>query len=115
MPAGVGCSTRPSRHCSSFAAVAQERDRVAAAVHALAAIFRQPRLEVAFDLYAAARTDAELHAALAPVLARHRQNLHREARALFPEVADADSFLPVGQAEGMSTNPRPSPRVPSLT
>jgi AcrR family transcriptional regulator len=78
-----------------FAAIAQEEDRVAAAVHALAAIFRQPRLEVAFDLYAAARTDAELHGALAPVLARHRENLHREARALFPEVADAESFLPV--------------------
>ena len=78
-----------------FAAIAREEDRVAAAVHALAAIFRQPRLEVAFELYAAARTDSELHAALAPVLARHRENLHREARALFPEVAGAEGFLPV--------------------
>ncbi len=78
-----------------FAAIAQEQDRVASAVQALAAIFRQPRLEVAFELYAAARTDAELHAALAPVLARHRENLHREARALFPEAAGAESFLPV--------------------
>jgi AcrR family transcriptional regulator len=78
-----------------FAAIAGEADRVAAAVHALAAIFRQPRLEVAFELYAAARTDTELHAALAPVLARHRENLHREARALFPEAAGAESFLPV--------------------
>jgi AcrR family transcriptional regulator len=78
-----------------FAAIAGEEDRVAAAVHALAAIFRQPRLEVAFELYAAARTDSELHASLAPVLARHRDNLHREARALFPEAAGAESFLPV--------------------
>ena len=78
-----------------FAAIAGEEDRVAAAVHALAAIFRQPRLEVAFELYAAARTDAELHAALAPVLERHRENLHREARALFPEAAGVPSFLPV--------------------
>ncbi len=78
-----------------FAAISQEEDRVSAAVHALAAIFRQPRLEVAFDLYAASRTDPELHAALAPVLARHRENLHREARALFPEAAHAESFLPV--------------------
>jgi AcrR family transcriptional regulator len=78
-----------------FTAVAEQDDRVAGAVHALAAIFREPRLQVAFDLYAAARTDAELHAALAPVLARHRENLHREARALFPEAAHARSFLPV--------------------
>lgn len=78
-----------------FAAVADQADRVGAAVHALAAIFRQPRLEVAFELYAASRTDEELHAALAPVLARHRENLHREARALFPEAAPAPHFLPV--------------------
>ncbi len=78
-----------------FAAIARQEDRVAAAVHALAAIFRQPRLEVAFDLYAASRTDPELHAALAPVLASHRENLHREARALFPEAAEAPNFVPV--------------------
>jgi AcrR family transcriptional regulator len=78
-----------------FARIGGEEDRVAAAVRALAAIFREPRLEVALELYAAARTDAELRAALAPVLARHRENLHREARALFPEAAHAPHFLAV--------------------
>lgn len=75
-----------------FAEIAGQEDPVAGAVNALAAIFRQPRLTVAFELYVAARTDGELHAALAPVLARHRDNLHREARALFPEAARAPHF-----------------------
>ncbi|MDX1650177.1 MAG: TetR/AcrR family transcriptional regulator [Myxococcota bacterium] len=82
----------------AFAEVADEPDRVAAAVCALAAVFREPRLAVAFELYVAARTDEELHAALAPVLARHRENLHAEARALFPEAARAPRFLPVVDA-----------------
>jgi AcrR family transcriptional regulator len=74
---------------AAFAARTGERDRAAAAVEVLAGIFRQPRLAAAFELYVAARTDPELAARLAPVAARHAENLRREARALFPDAARA--------------------------
>lgn len=72
----------------AFDAIAAEEDRIEAAVRLLWAVFRQPRLEVALELFVASRTDPELHDALAPVLARHRENLHEYARALFPEAAE---------------------------
>ncbi len=75
-----------------FAAIDEQEDRVAGAVHALAGVFADPRLGMVFELYAAARTDPELHGALAAVLARHRENLQREARALFPEASERPRF-----------------------
>ncbi|MCP3139853.1 TetR/AcrR family transcriptional regulator [Pyxidicoccus xibeiensis] len=72
--AGVGA--RPSN-----------RDRIAAAVDMLWAAYQRPELQAAIELYVAARTDAELRAALAAVDGPHRANLHRVARELFPEVA----------------------------
>lgn len=75
----------------AFAAVAREDDRVAAAVRALWAVFREPRLQAAFELYLAARTDAGLAAALRPVYDHHTENLRREAGALFPEAAAANA------------------------
>lgn len=71
----------------AFAARAGEPDQAAAAIDVLAGIFAQPRLAAAFELYLAARTDPDLAARLAPVAARHGENLRREARALFPEPA----------------------------
>ena len=76
---------------SAFAAVAGESDRVGAAVRALWSVFREPRLQAAFELYLAARTDAELAAALRPVYDRHTENLRREAGALFPGPAAANA------------------------
>jgi len=63
-------------------------DRLGAAVGILWVIFCSPKLQAAFELYLAARTDAELAALVTPVLAAHRQNLLAEARALFPAAAD---------------------------
>lgn len=70
-----------------FARAAASRDRVAAAIALLAERFEDPALRAAFELYAGSRTDPELHAVLAPVLARHRANLQAAARELFPDVA----------------------------
>jgi hypothetical protein len=55
-------------------------------------VFRQPRLQAAFELYNAARTDAELARKLAPVAARHGENVRAHARSLFPEAAARPAF-----------------------
>jgi AcrR family transcriptional regulator len=62
-------------------------DRVAAAVELLWGMYQRPELQAAIELYVAARTDAELRATLAQVEGPHRDNLHRAAREMFPEVA----------------------------
>lgn len=67
-------------------AFARRRSRdVGAALELLARSFASPRLLAAFEVYTAARTDADLAAAVAPILAEHRDNLRREARRLFPD------------------------------
>jgi len=63
------------------------QDRAEAAVTLLWDVFEDPRLLAAIELYAAARTDRELALRLAPVAARHGENLHQLARELFPEAA----------------------------
>lgn len=75
---------------ASFAGAGAPGDRLAAVLEQLARSFREPRLLAALELYTAARTDAVLRAQLAPVLARHRANLLREARELFPRAAHAN-------------------------
>ena len=74
-------------------------DRAAAAVQLLWDVFEDARLLAAIELYAAARTDRELAARLAPVAARHGDNLHALARELFPEAAarnpDFDALVSV--------------------
>jgi len=72
---------------AAFEAIADSEDRVGAAVRLLWRTFTRPRLQVAFELYVAARTDAELRQALEPVLREHRSNIHAQAAALFPEAA----------------------------
>lgn len=69
----------------SFASLADQSDKLGAAIDLLWRIFEQPRLHAAFELYLAARTDPELAATMRPVSAAHRDNLQREARQLFPE------------------------------
>jgi AcrR family transcriptional regulator len=63
------------------------QDRAAAAVALLWGVFDDARLLAAIELYGAARTDRELARRLAPVAARHGENLHQLARELFPEAA----------------------------
>ena len=63
------------------------KDRVGAAVDMLWAAYQRPELQAAVELYVAARTSPELQKALAVVDGPHRQNLHRVARELFPDVA----------------------------
>jgi AcrR family transcriptional regulator len=96
-----------------FSARSGQPDRAAAAVDVLWEIFEQPRLAAAFELYLAARTDPELAARLAPVAARHGENLRREARALFPEAAlhhpDFEPLIDVvvGAFQGEAIGPAP--------
>jgi AcrR family transcriptional regulator len=74
-------------------------DRAQAAVELLWHVFEDPRLVAAIELYAAARTDRELRERLAPVAARHGENLRQLARELFPEAAarrpDFDAMVSV--------------------
>ena len=74
-------------------------DRAAVVVQQLWMVFQQPRLEAAFELYVAARTDAELARRLASVSEHHSENMQRLAHELFPETAhDArfDAFVDLG-------------------
>lgn len=74
---------------AGFARVAATRDRVRGAIELLWSVYLEPRHLAALDLYLAARTDAELRAILAPISARHRDNVLALARAYFPEAAAA--------------------------
>jgi AcrR family transcriptional regulator len=58
--------------------------RIALAGELLLSGYAEPRLAAVLDIYAAARTDAELMAALKPVAARHRKVVRDLAHALFP-------------------------------
>jgi len=90
-----------------FARVATSPDRVRGAIELLWSMFLQPRHLAALDLYLAARTDAELRAVLAPIAARHRDNVLALARAYFPQAAvsnpsfDATSDLILNTMLGM--------------
>jgi AcrR family transcriptional regulator len=68
------------------------QDRAEAAVQLLWEVFEDARLVAAIELYAAARTDRELACRLAPVAARHGENLHQLAHELFPEAAGRPGF-----------------------
>lgn len=62
-------------------------DRVGAAIRLLRETFAEPRLQAAYELYVAARTDSALRAVIEPPLRAHRENLRAVARALFPSEA----------------------------
>jgi AcrR family transcriptional regulator len=61
--------------------------RVEAAGELLLAGYADPRLAAVLDIYAAARTDAALMAALKPVAVRHRKAVLALAHELFPATA----------------------------
>ncbi len=74
-------------------------DPIAAAFRHLWEVFASAKLQAAFELYLAARTDGQLADAIAPVLGQHRLNIESRARALFPALADThDDFEGVVQA-----------------
>lgn len=62
-------------------------ERLSAAMRLLRQTFAEPRLQAAFELYVAARTDTRLRDVIEPALRNHRENLRSVARALFPEEA----------------------------
>src|SRR5882672_7822955 len=64
-----------------FAALDARKSPIQTGVALLWEVFQDPRLHAAYDLYTAARTDAELRASLAPVVRDHYANLHGLARA----------------------------------
>jgi AcrR family transcriptional regulator len=77
-----------ARYRAEFANLpAAPEDRIAEAIERLWSIYQRPELLAAIELYVAARTDAELAAALSLVDPPHRRHLHRVARELFPDVA----------------------------
>lgn len=76
----------------AFAALSPDADRVGAAIDLLWEIFQDARLAALLDLYVAARTDAELRAAIQPVAAAHQANVLGLARAYFPEAAARAEF-----------------------
>ncbi len=73
--------------------------RLDGAIRLLRRTFAEPRLQAAFELYVAARTDAALSNAIEPVLRAHRDNLREVARSLFPTEAartpDFDAFVDI--------------------
>jgi AcrR family transcriptional regulator len=64
-----------------------EGDRAQGAVELLWELYQRPELQVAVELFAAARTDPELADVLAQVNPPHRERLRAAARELFPEAA----------------------------
>jgi AcrR family transcriptional regulator len=78
-----------SSYQRAFAAMPREAATPEAAFDLLWTVYTSPRLAVAFELYAVARTDRELARALEPVVRTHRASLVDIARQLFPEAATA--------------------------
>lgn len=64
-----------------------ESDPVRRGVALLWEVFQDPRLVAAYDLYTAARTDAELRANLSVVARQHAEALHALAAMLYGDVA----------------------------
>ncbi len=95
---------------AAFAAGGSGQDPVTQVLRELWAVFLSPELYAVVELYIAARTDEALRRALLPVVRRHRDNLHEEARGLFPEAAAdnprfevaVDTVMSVMQGAAMS-------------
>ena len=55
-------------------------------------MFKKPRYAAVLELHTAARSDADLRDQLAPIAARHQDNVNELARRYFPAVAGRDDF-----------------------
>jgi AcrR family transcriptional regulator len=75
-----------------FAEAAADDDPIGTSLTLLWKTFNGPLAKASVELLAAARADAELAAALAPVIAEHRANLRTAARELFPALAKRPNF-----------------------
>jgi AcrR family transcriptional regulator len=73
-----------------FMSLPESKRTAQASVDALWAVMSDPRLHAAFELYAAARTDAELQATLTPVLEEHGRRIYQSACDALPHLAQAD-------------------------
>jgi AcrR family transcriptional regulator len=76
----------------AFAERAPRGDRIGVAIDLLWKIFQDPRLAAVLELYVAGRTDADLHAQIAPVAARHYAHVVRLAREFFPQASAREHF-----------------------
>jgi AcrR family transcriptional regulator len=68
------------------------KDPVERAVRGLWSVFETEEVRVLHELYAAAPTEPALRDALVPVMKAHREHVHDEAAALFPELAGGKGF-----------------------
>jgi hypothetical protein len=75
-----------------FTAAAEHADPIIYSIELLWRTFNGPLPKAAVELLSAARTDAELAATLAPVVAQHRANLRDAARSLFPDLSKRPNF-----------------------
>lgn len=84
--------TLTSEYIQAFTALqAEATDDVVQRLHLAGALllasFGEPRLAAVLDIYAAARTDPDLMAALRPVAVRHRRAVRELAHRFFPATA----------------------------
>src|SRR5687768_638060 len=63
-----------SGYAERFEAAGAASDPIRKGVELLWNVFQDPRLHAAYDLYTAARTDADLRASLDPVVREHAEN-----------------------------------------
>lgn len=70
------------------------KDPIERAIRGLWSVFETEEVRVLHELYAAAPTEPALRDALIPIMKAHRDHIHGEAAALFPELAGSDAFVP---------------------
>lgn len=79
-------SPGPDEATGATGSPATAADRLSAGLDLLWEVFQDERLLAAYDLFTAARTDAELQADLQPVVRAHVANLHALAERLFGDL-----------------------------
>ena len=86
-----------SGYQQAFAALPRGEATAEVAFELLWDLYTGPRLAVAFELYAVARTDPTLQQSLQPIVRRHRATLVEAARELFPlgaqNIPDFDAWV----------------------
>ena len=83
-------ATLRTNYETRFAGLPAGRQRLGAAIDLFWAVWQDARLAAVVELHVAARTDAELGAALRPVAAEHQRHIVRLARRFFPREALAE-------------------------
>jgi AcrR family transcriptional regulator len=70
------------------------KDPIERAIRGLWSVFETDEVRVLHELYAAAPTEPALRDALIPIMKAHRDHIHGEAMAFFPDLAGSDAFAP---------------------